>query len=359
MRYIPVFIVIISLLPGLARATEFDHSALAHQTLEQHIRPGYTQLLAAARGLEKNIGTHCSAAPGNTLSSVKKAFGSAVLAWSRIEHLRFGPIMKKARHARMVYWPDRKGLGRKQVARALGKRDASVTARESLEGKSVALQGLGALEYILVAKGSEKLSIPGPARTHRCLFMKAIAANIVLISKEVLDQWSGRQGYAATFMQPGANNPAYLEPKEVTLEIAKSYLVALERVRDIRIAGPLGLQRKSTRRKPAVFERSGLSTRAITANLEGILHLYEKGGLMEHIERHEAGMGKGIQYDLNLSLKQLKSISLPMKAAVEDPDAEDKLMAIGFPLKSARKEAARVLTQAAGLALGFNALDGD
>ncbi len=359
MRYVPVFIILFGLSTGLARAVQFDHGALARQVIEQHIRPGYAQLLTAAKGLEVDIGTYCRAPPGGKPTSVKKAFGSAVLAWSRIEHLRFGPIQKKSRHARMVFWPDRKGLGRKQVALALRKRDVSVTARETLQGKSVALQGFGALEYILYAKGSNKLSQLGPARTHRCAFMKAIAANIVHISKEVLGQWSGTGGYAATFLQPGPNNLAYLEPKEVTLEIAKSYLVGLERVRDIRIAGPLGLQRKSTRRKTAAFERSGLSTIAIAANLEGILHLFEKGGLMDRIELHESGMGKAIQNDLKLSLKQLKSIRLPMKAAVEDSGAEDKLMAIGFPLKTVREDAALVLAKAAGLALGFNALDGD
>jgi hypothetical protein len=358
-RFFSVFIVMISLLPGLAKAAEFNHSALARQALEQHIRPGYTQLLGAAQGFEADIGTYCSTPPGNNISAVKKAFEIAVMAWARIEHLRFGPIQNKARHARMLYWPDRKGLGRKQVARALRKSDASVTMRESLQGKSVALQGFGALEYILYAKGSEKLSIPGPARAHRCAFMTAIAKNIVQMSNEVLGQWSDTGAYAAIFLQPGPDNPAYLEPKEVTLEIAKAYLVGLERVRDIRIAGPLGLQRKNARRKLAAFERSGLSTSAIASNLEGILHLYEKGGLMERISIHEAGMGKAIQNDLKISLKQLQSISLPMKSAVEDPASEDKLMAIGFPLKTVREEAARVLAQAAGLPLGFNALDGD
>ena len=80
---------------------------------------------------------------------------------------------------------------------------------------------------------------------------------------------------------------------------------------------------------------------------------------MERIGAHELGMDKAIMNDLAHSLKQLQSISLPMKDAVEDPDIEDNLMAIGFPLKNARGQASRVLAQAAGLALGLNALEGD
>lgn len=359
MRIILAVILALSLWPRSAPAADFDHAGLARQTLESHIRPGYEQQLAAARKLETVLGTFCAAPPGRDLKLVKEAFAGAVLAWSRIEHLRFGPIMKQARHARMVYWPDRKGIGRKQVARALRKRDTSVLARETLQGKSVALQGFGALEYILYAKGHELLSRPGPDRNHRCSFMRAIAANIVHISREVLGQWSDAGGYAATFLQPGPDNPVYLEPREVTLEIAKSFLVGLELVRDIRIAGPLGLQRKSKRRRRAAFERSGLSTRVIAAMMQGLTGLYEKAGLMQRIGAHEAGMDKAILFDLAYSLKLLRAISLPMKDAAQDPGAHGALIAIGFPLKNAREQASRILADGAGLALGFNALDGD
>jgi hypothetical protein len=358
-RFALALLLAFCLWPQTTRSAEFDHTGLAQQSLERHIRPGYEQLLTAAQKLETALETFCGAPPSSDPEPVKEAFTVALLAWSRIEHLRFGPIQKKARHARMVFWPDRKGLGRRQVARALKARDKSVLSGETLQGKSVALQGFGALEYILFAKGHEQLSKPGPVRNHRCAFMQAIAANITHISQVVLKQWSGTGDYAATFLQPGPDNAVYLEPKEVTFEIAKSLIVGLERVRDIRIAGPLGLQRKSRRRRSAAFERSGLSTRVITANLEGLVDLFEKGGLMERIGAHELGMDKAIQFDLVQSLKQLRSISVPMKAAVEDPEMEDRLMAVGFPLRNAREEVSRVMADAAGLALGFNALDGD
>ncbi len=359
MRIVLALVLALSLWPHSARAASFDHAGLAKQTLEHHIRPGYEQLLVSAKKLEAAIETACSVPPGNNLEPVKDAFTEALLAWSRIEHLRFGPIMKKARHARMVYWPDRKGLGRRQVARALRTQDASVFSRQTLQRKSVALQGFGALEYILFAKGAELMSKPGPARKHRCGFMQAIAASIADISQKAIGQWSESGEYAATFLHPGPDNPLYLEPREVPLEIAKSFLVGLEVVRDIRIAGPLGLQRKRNRRMRAAFERSGLSTRVIAANLEGIINLFEKGGLKKRIGAHELAIDKAIEFDLALSLKQLQSISLPMKAAVENPGMEDKLIASGFPLKNAKDEASRVLAEAAGLALGFNALDGD
>jgi predicted lipoprotein len=359
MKMLFAFVLAISLWSQTSVANEFDHAGLARQTLERHIRPGYEQLFSAAQKLESTIGAYCGSPPDKQPEEVREAFAEALLAWSRIEHLRFGPIQKKARHARLVFWPDRKGLGRKQVVRALRKLDPNVLSRETLQAKSVALQGFGALEYILFAKGSEQLTKSGPERTHRCGFMQALAANITHISQAIVAQWSDKGDYAAIFLNPGPDNPAYLEAKEVTFEIAKSFIVGLERLRDVRIAGPLGLQRKSQRRKPSAFERSRLSTKVLTANMEGLVAMYEKAGLFERIGAQETGMGRAIQNELTLSLKLLRSISVPMKEAIENPEMEDKLMAVGFPLKNAKGETSRVLAQGAGLALGFNALDGD
>lgn len=359
MRIFLALMLFIAWWPQTARSAEFDHEGLARQTLERHIRPGYEQLFIASKKLRTTIETFCSAPPGSDLTSVKDAFEDALLAWFRIEYVRFGPIMSKARHARMVFWPDRQGIGRKQVARALRKRDESVLARETLQKKSVALQGFGAMEYILFANGSDPFSRAGPARKHRCGFMRAISASITHISREVLEQWSDGGEYAVMFLHPGANNAVYLDSKEVTFEIARTFIAGLAKVRDIRIAGPLGLQRKGRRRKRASFERSGLSMRAITANLEGLIALYEQGGLMERIGAFEAGMEKVIQNELVQSLMELRSIALPMKEAVASPETKDKLMAIGFPLRNAHMLASHILADAAGLSLGFNALDGD
>lgn len=341
-----------------ARA-DFDHSGLARDVVEQHIQPGYARLHERTMRLDAAVKVFCEKATARSLDPLKDAFTDAALAWAFIEHVRFGPVMKQERHARMMYWPDRKGIGRRQVARALRKRDASVTSQASLQNKSVALQGFGALEQILYGQGNDGLLKPGPSRKHRCGFMQAIAANMAKISGSVLEAWSREGSYRKVFFAPGADNPVYLEPSEVTLEIAKMFLVGLERLRDVRIAGALGLQKNSSRKKSVAFEASGLSMQALVANLEGLAHLFREGGIMKRLETAESGIGRALQNDLDISLKEMRSISVPVAAAVENPESEGKLIAVGFPLKNVREETARVLSQAAGLSLGFNALDGD
>ena len=342
-----------------ANAQSFDHKGLARLIVENHIRPGYYRLLEAARAFSAEAKAFCDAAPGQPTDTLKGAFRDLVLAWGRIEHMQFGPVMDERRHARVFYWPDRKGLGRRQVRTTLAKKDARSLDPVSLADRSVALQGLGAAEILLFREGAEEFASPGPARDYRCGYLNAIAVNLVNIIEGVQSAWNDGTGYAAVFLTPGADNPAYLDEREVTLEIAKAFLVGLERLRDIEIAGPLGLSPKTSRRTRAAFEPAGLSTQFLAAKLEGMMMLYVAGGLRDRIETHKQGLGETIFFELNLALNHLKSVEQPMSAVPVNREAEDRFLASGFPLKNAREQTRRVLSEAAGLSLGFNALDGD
>ena len=64
-----------------------------------------------------------------------------------------GRSRRKTRLERILFWPDRKSIGLKQVQAALAAKDTSITDAGKLKGKSVAVQGLGALEFLLVRDG--------------------------------------------------------------------------------------------------------------------------------------------------------------------------------------------------------------
>jgi len=106
------------------------------------------------------------------LKDTQRAFATTVEAWSLVEAIRFGPVAQQQRYDRIFYWPDPKGLGTRQVRKALEKQDQSVTDVNSLASKSVALQGLSALEYLLYGDGAATLakggSVPLPLRPSHC-----------------------------------------------------------------------------------------------------------------------------------------------------------------------------------------------
>ena len=119
-------------------------------------------------------------------------------------------------------------------------------------------RGLGAVEMLLYGKDADAYAQPGEERDFRCGYLRTIATNLSNIAREIRSAWAEETGYPATFLVPGADNPAYLDESEVTLEIAKAFLVGLERLRDIEIAGPLGLSRKASRRTRSAFCAVGI-----------------------------------------------------------------------------------------------------
>ena len=67
----------------------------------------------------------------------------------------------------------------------LKNRDASVTEPDPLAEKSVALQGLPALEYLLYGDGADALAQSGEAGAFRCSFAASIATNVDRIARDV------------------------------------------------------------------------------------------------------------------------------------------------------------------------------
>ena len=130
----------------MAVHAEADHAAIAKASLEQYIRPGYAQFAESTAALNQSVAALCRTPSEAALKDTQKAFTATVNAWSLVEPIRFGPVAEQHRYERIFYWPDPKGLGARQVREALGKPDATVTEAASLSGKSVALQGLPALE---------------------------------------------------------------------------------------------------------------------------------------------------------------------------------------------------------------------
>jgi predicted lipoprotein len=353
----------LALLGGTAASEtrQFDHAGLARQALEQHIRPGYDRLAAAAGRFAQAMSRFCTA-PAAGDEAVIAAFDDLVTAWGRIEHIEFGPVTEETRRERIMFWPDRRNLGARQIARAIAARDASVTDAAQLASKSVALQGIGALEIVLFSDaGLERAAAED--RAYRCRFGSAIAGNIDSIANEVAGAWNDDTGFAGYWLRPGGKNPTYLLASETTLALAKAFNQGLERARDERIAGPLGLN-KQRRETPAPLAVSGRSMRLVIANIEGARDLYDRGGLRAAVlaaasgDANDKELAELVSRELATALERLEPVRQAAKPYVER-NSRQQIVSSGFPLKNARLIAGELLVRNAGLSLGFNESDGD
>ena len=349
--------------PGESRTVSqsrpYDHEGLAKQVLEKHIRPGYRRLAEAMDTLAARVDYLCEA-PGRTrLDFARDAFKDAALAWAAVEHIRFGPVTEANRYERMAFWPDPKGIGRKQVARLLRQRDKSTLDVTTLSQKSVALQGLTALEIVLFGKAGSALARAAPDEDFRCRYGLAIARNLQRISREVRGGWAPSGGFVRTWLTPGAGNPVYRKRSEVTLEIVKAYSYGLELIREVKLTGPLGMRDPDQRPSRPQYALSGFAIPVIGASLNAVTDLFHKGGLAERLAVYFPDMAELIDTELGTVAALAGEITNAGANAFEDEETRDALISMGFPLKNARLTGSDALTAAAGLGIGFNAGDGD
>ena len=338
---------------------EADHGQVASDAAGKVIRPGYHDLAVATASLRSKVDALCAAPSEGGLDEAKEGFAATVAAWSKVEILRFGPVNRDHRYERLFFWPDPKGIGLRQVQRALIKKDETVTAEKTLAEKSVALQGLPALEYLLYGKGAETMTSEGEAGAFRCRFAAAIAANMATISTDLEEAWGPDAPFTKAFLDPGPNDPLYRAPKDVTLELSKAFSAGIELVRDQKLGKPLGDNAEHARPRLAAFWRSSLTFPNMVGNLEGVQALFVEGGFAEIVAAESPGVEKSILFDLERVTKSLGAERVTIAEAVREPAQRNKLEALRVALKSARDTAAALIAQGAGLSFGFNAMDGD
>ena len=362
-------VVLLTALPAHAQQpASFDHAGLARRALEQHIRPGYGRLASSAANLSGALSRFCAQQGSSGRQAVDRAFDQLVDAWGGIDHITFGPVTMDNRLERILFWPDRRGLGGRQVVAALAARDPGVTDPAALAGKSVALQGLGALEIVLFGPGAAE---DAEARAHRCRFAEAITTNLAAMTRTIADEWSAPGGYAQLWLGPSEANPAFKTAAETTLELAKALDRGIERLRDEQIVGPLGLNAQR-RKSQALFAIRGRTMRAIAAKAAGLLDLYAKGGIQQAIMTARMTARpvtdrkpSEITTDAKAVASELRTVRSITLALIQQPRPFDdrtstaRLIQTGVPLKNARFIAAQLLTLTAGIPMGFTAADGD
>lgn len=352
---------------GLASEGDFDHPGLARQALERHIRPLYAALQDSTRQLHETVIAACADRKAGAPAALAIAFEHAVMAWSRTEHLRFGPAVAMNRSDRMMFWPDRQQIGERQIARILAQRDAALLAPRELARKSAAAQGLPALEKVLFAGTAGSVFADDPAAHFACSFGGAIAANVAAIAEELATEWSQSGVFSEIWLAPGDSNAVYSDATGTTLELLRAFRVGVNTARDAKLLGPLGLKRSGPRggllpRTLPPFEKSRLSIASLAGNIEGALHLFVQGGLFDRLARIEPTVAQAAADKLESVVASLREIAPSGPAAFEDASLATRLAALRDPLAFVLGEAGLALAVQAGMggiAMGFTDDDGD
>lgn len=257
----------------------------------------------------------------------------------------------------MLFWPDRKGIGLKQVQATLFASDAAAADPAQLPAKSVAMQGLGALEFVLFGTDAEALAAPGDP--YRCQYGAAIAANIATISGDVDAAWANDSGFAGKWAHPGAGNPLYQNGTEAVTELLEVFVNGLELVRDVRLGGFLGDQIADDKPRQAIYWRSDGTARSLAANMAGLKALFAASGLGDELSPEAHWIAESVAIQFGNAVDDANAIDGPIAEALTIEAKRAKLSHFRLVTSSLSNLFGKRLSAEFGLTAGFSSLDGD
>lgn len=351
-RWICLFFVVLA---GPLRAA--DGLSAVERAIEGYVVPNVERFAETGDILVADIGALCETGSPGALTAARGTFRNVVLSYARIDFVRIGPLEEANRRDALLFWPDRRSTGLKQVQRVIATSDAGVLDAEALRKKSVALQGLGALEFLLYGTGSDALvAKPGG---FRCLFALSIANNIAALADMIADGWQNADGFKLQWTEPGPDNALYRNAEESVATLVGMISNALEIIRDQRLKpiAPFGLDMKPYKR--ALFWRSGLTRDMLAASLAGLRDMIQISGLLKALPEDRHWIAGSVSFEFDNALVALGKLDGPVQSIVEDPVKSTNLAYLVVVTRSLQNLLGEQVAEALGLPTTFSPLDGD
>ncbi|MBP2548313.1 putative lipoprotein [Neorhizobium galegae] len=327
------------------------------KVVDDFIRPGYRAFAGESAMLTDAMAGLCAAPSQKSYEAAQSAFEHAARSWSRIEIVRVGPVLDAYRFERILFYPDRKGTGLRQVQAVLAGADDGATSPAGLAQKSVAVQGLGALEFVLYGTGKDVLL--SEKDSFRCRYGLSIAGNVQRIATELTQLWDEPDGIQEDWKNPGADSAVFRDGHEGVTEALGILVHSAEAARDQRIETFYKGEANNTFPRQALFWRSKLTFSMLAGNLEGIHRLLDTSGFRDLLAPDQQPIVGSID-DLLISLTKLANEMEPdVEVAVADQAQRQKLDVL---LKDSRDLILRLsdgLGGGLGLGAGFSFSDGD
>lgn len=356
MRLLLALLVGLMATPALAQLHPTARAVIT-DAIDKAIWPGFADFAAETSEMTARLDVLCKGASAEHLAAARAQFAGVVTAWSRIEFYRFGPLMAENRSDRILFWPDRKGIALKQVQAILATGDETAVAPETLGQKSVAVQGLGALEFVLFGTGSDDLATADGA--FRCRYASAIGALMAGTAADMDAEWRDPAGIAGRMIRPSEANIDYRSNDEVLEELVGVMAHGVEAIRDQRILPFLGRDGAAPKPKSALFWRSNLTMPSVLANFEGLRTLLVNSDIWEYAPTDQFWIGEQAMAEFDTIAIYASGVTGTVEEAMADPARRDQVANIVISSQVIGKLVGEDLPAALGLSVGFSSLDGD
>ena len=335
------------------RLAEADYARINAALTENHVLPRHARLAQATAAFHEAARGHCRG--GEDPAGLRRSFDDAIGAWMGVHHLRFGPMTYFDRAQRFHFWPQARGKVARAVERALALGDDALAPRRFARS-SAAAQGFPAAERLTF---DDRYLADGKG----CRLLLAVTANLRRMAAGIVAGWTGGETrFVRTVAEPGPDNGLFADHREATLAFFRSLHDGLQFIVDVRLKPVLGESLEKARPVQAESRPSARSARNVVDSLQAAEALYrgEGGpGLGALTARVDPKLDRLMRKAFRLTLKTARSLDRPLETAAIDPALRPRAAKLLLQSRALKQIVRDRLARALGLAVGFNALDGD
>jgi hypothetical protein len=274
---------------------------------------------------------------------------------------RFGPALAGNRQEKLFFWPDRRGRGLQQVKTILRDQDRTAVTVDRLLEKSVAVQGLTALEYVLFGPPSEQL-ITDAQENFPCRYALALSGAIKANSRDILSGWKNASGFAKLMLTAGPENPLFKSKPEVIRDLLQRADEQILTIVGQKLSPALGEDHETARPRRAPLWRSNLVLDTIDANILAIVALQEIGNIRILLADDAMSHADGLVFEVTQVREALSPYlgkGTQWADILASKDGYEKMRYIRSPLLGAHTILSEYYPAALGITMGFNSMDGD
>ena len=324
---------------------------------ETHALPRYEQLATATDAFAVASETFCAEEGDADRGRLRAGFHGTMDARMGVQHLRFGPVDSRMRGFRFYFWPQARNKVSEAVAElvAADEDDSALAAR--IGRTNVAVQGLLAAEVLVY----DDRYLGDDAKG--CGLLVAVAANMRTMAAGILAEWrDGEDSFAHLMTTPGPDSTHFEDHAAGTLAFFQGLYDSLQLIYDINLKPVIGDSAKTARPVLAESRRSGRSQRNIVVTLEALQALYlgeGSTGLGELAAAADPRLDRLMRKAFRLTLATAQSIEGPVEQAAADSARRPPVTKLAKQVQALKQIVRDRLAPALGLAVGFNALDGD
>ncbi|MGH1538954.1 MAG: imelysin family protein [Arenicella sp.] len=325
------------------------------KVLEQHILPRYEHLAEKTYAFLQLTQQECVSddVKADDIDSWQRSYKELSLSWAAIQHIRFGPITYEQRFERIQYWPDKHNRGGRQLQQLLNQNIKQMSL-EQLSNKSVAVQGITALERLLFTDA-------GVLNEQACQLVVLIAQNLDEMAVQNIVAWTRPPvSFAREFLLVGNSLSVFSSSQELAGKLLADLRTQLAIVESLKLSRALPTIKGKLQPKPKRLEawRSRQSLALITANLNSIRQLYQLG-FAEHLHKSDNSLAEQVSVSFDRVFSLIDHFDIALYELYADENNQSQLVNFIAEVKQLRLLLGEQMPRQLAMGVSFNSLDGD